>query len=286
MHAAYRTIFGTRYAKLTKEKEIRQGDVAQLRGQLGEKEIKALHFSKELKSDMYRDVEKKHREMNVSITITEQAASDLNAYYQALDRAVMQFHGDKMREINSSIRELWTKVYQGSDIDTIEINADEDKAKSTAEFDITKRKNYQYRVQMVQGDIKLDMRGRCSAGQKVLASIIIRMALAENFCAECGIFTLDEPTTNLDEENIKALANSLGLLIQERTRARDRNFQLVIITHDETFVEMLGQKGISDVYWRVSKIQRESNSPFCSCIKKQSVADLTEEIAQRQASGE
>jgi DNA repair protein RAD50 len=55
----------------------------------------------------------------------------------------------------------------------------------------------------------MEMRGRCSAGQKVLASLIIRLALAETFCLNCGILTLDEPTTNLDHENIESLARSL-----------------------------------------------------------------------------
>ena len=55
-----------------------------------------------------------------------------------------------------------------------------------------------YRVIMTKGDTRLDMRGRCSAGQKVLASLVIRLALAESFCINCGILALDEPTTNLD----------------------------------------------------------------------------------------
>jgi len=62
---------------------------------------------------------------------------------------------------------------------------------------------------MVKGDTELDMRGRCSAGQKVLTSLIIRLALAETFCLNCGILALDEPTTNLDKENISSLAVSL-----------------------------------------------------------------------------
>ena len=45
---------------------------------------------------------------------------------------------------------------------------------------------------MVKGDVELDMRGRCSAGQKVLASIIIRLALAESFGQGCGVLALDE----------------------------------------------------------------------------------------------
>jgi DNA repair protein RAD50 len=49
-----------------------------------------------------------------------------------------------------------------SDIDTIEIRSDED------EGGIMKsRRNYNYRVVMIKGDTALDMRGRCSAGQKV-----------------------------------------------------------------------------------------------------------------------
>lgn len=51
------------------------------------------------------------------------------------------------------------------------------------------------------------MRGRCSAGQKVLACLIIRLALAETFCLNCGILALDEPTTNLDA------GEAVGLLL-------------------------------------------------------------------------
>lgn len=113
-------------------------------------------------------------------------------------------------------------------------------------------RSYNYRVVMYCGGAELDMRGRCSAGQKVgragaggmkgggrkgrvlgqamagagahygwgatregraalrcaeqhaptsrqvLACLIIRLALAETFCLNCGILALDEPTTNLD----------------------------------------------------------------------------------------
>ena len=67
---------------------------------------------------------------------------------------------------------------------------------------------------MIKEETELDMRGRCSAGQKVLASIIIRLALAETFCLNCGILVLDEPTTNLDTENVEGLAQSLVDIIR------------------------------------------------------------------------
>ena len=82
------------------------------------------------------------------------------------------------------------------------IRSDNDSASST-------RRTYNYRVVMSKDQVEMDMRGRCSAGQKMLASIIIRLALSDSFGQNCGILALDEPTNALDAENIDALALSL-----------------------------------------------------------------------------
>jgi len=70
-----------------------------------------------------------------------------------------------------------------------------------------------FQVVMTKDQVEMDMRGRCSAGQKMLASIIIRLALSESFGQNCGILALDEPTNALDMENIEALATSLIELV-------------------------------------------------------------------------
>ncbi len=80
--------------------------------------------------------------------------------------------------------------------------------------------------------------------QKVLASLLIRLALAETFCADCGVLALDEPTTNLDAKNSRALALALNEIIEKRRR--QENFQLIVITHDEEFVELLGKREVAD----------------------------------------
>ena len=54
---------------------------------------------------------------------------------------------------------------------------------------------------------------------QVLASLVIRLALAETFCINCGVLALDEPTTNLDRENIESLAQALADLVQRQIRA-------------------------------------------------------------------
>lgn len=96
---------------------------------------------------------------------------------------------------------------------------------------------------MIKNGIPLEMRGRCSAGQKMIASILFRLALSDCFSSNCNILALDEPTTNLDRENIESLAATLSQLIKERANA-----QLIIITHDEQFVELINRDGIDYFY--------------------------------------
>jgi DNA repair protein RAD50 len=179
----------------------------------------------------------------IRVTASATAIDDLERYARALDQAIMEYHGHKMDELNRLIRDFWTATYQGADIDTIEIRA----APATE----AGNRSYNYRVVMLKGDTELDMRGRSSAGQRVLACLIIRLALAETFGQSCGILALDEPTTNLDRDNIDALAASLAELI--KSRREQANFQLLLITHDEEFVEAMGRHECADYYYRVYK---------------------------------
>lgn len=170
------------------------GEIRQLQDQAG-------RFARELEAD-YPDADASYKRQYVRVKCTEIAIEDLERYAKALDQAIMKYHAVKMDEINKIIREIWTNTYQGADIDTIEIRADHDISGGA--------RSYNYRVVMVKGDADLDMRGRSSAGQRVLTSLIIRLALAETFGIHCGILALDEPTTNLDHDNIESLANSLA----------------------------------------------------------------------------
>ncbi|KAH8679862.1 putative DNA repair protein RAD50 [Tricladium varicosporioides] len=197
----------------------------------------------------YKNATKQYREAHVKVEATKAAIDDLAKYHNALDAAIMKYHSLKMEEINQIAGELWQRTYQGTDVDTIMI-------RSEPETEGQKRA-YNYRVCMVKQDTELDMRGRCSAGQKVLASIIIRLALAECFGVNCGIIALDEPTTNLDTENIKALAESLHAIIE--ARRSQANFQLIIITHDEGFLTEMKARDFCETYFRVSRDEKQKS---------------------------
>ena len=97
--------------------------------------------------------------------------------------------------------------------------------------------------------------GQWSLKQPPSLTIIIRLALAETFCIDCGILALDEPTTNLDEENARSLALMLQQII--RDRSQQRNFQLIVITHDEKFAQMIGRRTFCEHYWYVHKDENQ-----------------------------
>jgi len=255
--------------------------MAQLRGKKAEAGGKAellrsnlKECQSKLKQSMYKDADENYRENLIKKKATETAIADLKKYFNALEESILRFHAIKMQEINRTIRELWEQTYTGGDIDYIEIVAEDvDAQKSKKPVDHSKRKSYSYKVMMWKGHSKMTFRGQCSAGQKVLASIIIRLALADTFCLSCGILTLDEPTTNLDTSNIDALAESLSRLIEHRSK--QANFQLIIITHDMDFVQKLGRSGVADEYYKIAKERDPSSDLMISTIKRSNIASTT-----------
>ncbi|KAI1856867.1 uncharacterized protein JN550_013641 [Neoarthrinium moseri] len=249
----YKALESTR-AKLTAERGAMMGQI-----KTKDEELKQLF--KDWETD-YAGAASKYRETHVKLETTKAAMDDLQSYNNALDHAIMRYHALKMDEVNRITGELWRDVYQGTDIDSISI-------RSENEASTTSRRAYNYRVCMRKGDTEMDMRGRCSAGQKVLACIIIRLALAESFGTNCGLIALDEPTTNLDSDNIRALAVSLHRIIEQR-RAQS-NFQLIIITHDEEFLRHMQCSDFVDHFYRVKRDEHQN-----SIIRSESIMNVSE----------
>lgn len=253
-----RSRFKQESERWTREHNALAAKQASKMGEMKSKDDQLMQLLADWNTD-YKDASSKYKESHIKVETTKAAVEDLARYGGALDKAIMQYHGLKMEEINSIIGELWQKTYRGTDVDTILIRSDNENAKGN--------RSYNYRVCMVKQGAEMDMRGRCSAGQKVLASIIIRLALAECFGVNCGLIALDEPTTNLDRDNIRSLAESLHDII--RTRQQQANFQLIVITHDEEFLRHMQCGDFSDYYYRVSRNERQK-----SIIERQSIAEV------------
>ncbi|KAK9159898.1 hypothetical protein Syun_006239 [Stephania yunnanensis] len=243
--------------KYMQEKERLRSELDRCHGTLSVYQSNISKHKLDLKQAQYNDIDKRYFNQLIQLKTTEMANKDLDRYYNALDKALMRFHTMKMEEINKIIRELWQQTYRGQDIDYISIHSASEGAGT---------RSYSYRVLMQTGDAELEMRGRCSAGQKVLASLIIRLALAETFCLNCGILALDEPTTNLDGPNAESLAAALLRIMEDRKG--QENFQLIVITHDERFAQLIGQRQHAERYYRVTKDENQH-----SIIESQEIFD-------------
>ena len=86
-----------------------------------------------------------------------------------------------------------------------------------------------------------------------MTSFVVSLALAETFCHNCGVLALDEPTSNLDERNMKGFTEALGRIVNERKKARNSGFQLIVISHDNEFIDDLARLTEVPVYFRVTK---------------------------------
>lgn len=246
-------------SQLTKQRDsitVRKGE---LLGQRGEVKHQIKKFEKELAEPKFRDSLMNYRRNYYEVQLSRKLVNDLGQHRVALEWALMQFHTEKMEEINRLIREYWRLIYRGNDIDYIQIQTEEGKDATTA---MDKRRSYNYRVIQSKNNSEIEMRGRCSAGQRVLASLIIRMALAETFSSNCGVLALDEPTTNLDRMNILSLCDALNRIVEDRQA--QSNFMLIIITHDEDFISTLGK---INSYYRVFR-----NDECKSVIRRVEVA--------------
>lgn len=215
---------------------------SQLEGKCSAETERATSIRQSLMDNRFLDIDERFRKTCIELETITSALKDLSIFYKSLDQALIAFHGRKLEEVNQVLKRLWQTVYKGKDIEYIAI---------CSEHLCSERKQYDYKVIMGCDGRELEMRGRCSAGQRVLACILIRMALSETFCVNCGILALDEPTTNLDAKNIKSLAESLNAIIARRKG--QKSFQLVIITHDEDFVSHLKARDHTDFYYTITK---------------------------------
>ena len=217
-----------------------------IRGEL--KQI--VHTIKTLNTELveYKESNKNYLNCSIEIKVLELSSEDLDKCISGLDKAIVDFHKTKIEEVNRTLKELWMNTYRGNDIDYIELKAESSETRA-----------YNYRLVMVKNGVELDMRGRSSAGQKMISSLLFRIALSDSFSQGCNVFALDEPTTNLDKENIESLAYTLSSIIKTR-----KNTQFVVITHDEDFVQLLNREGTEYFYRLIrdssgnSHIQRHS----------------------------
>ncbi|KAG9390018.1 DNA repair protein RAD50 [Carpediemonas membranifera] len=227
------TALSSRVDELSRTVGMLQGRLVEIRQEQG-------RLTDDLTNGPLHRAEGEHRRVTLDLWMQKMAAADVKQFRETLALTLTQFHQDRIAQVNLHLASLWAMAYKGHDIAAIGLET------STAASGRSS-----YHVTMTVGGHVLPMRGRCSAGQKVLACIIVRLALATAFSDSCGVLVLDEPTTHLDNRNAEAVAEGLRNLIKQSSRSR--TFQLVLITHDKSFTDRLSDGLDAARVWRVGK---------------------------------
>jgi len=204
-----------------------------------EREMK--RYERELNSKSYQAAFKNYAESMSRLVCNRAILEDLEKLKLCILKSISSFHDRMLNKINYVLQAKWKKIYQGGDIESIEVVADEIKEK---------QRGYNYQLVMRKNGTIMVMREKSSAGQRALAAIILRMTLAELFVKEFSFIALDEPTANLDENNVRSLARSIGAYVQRRA-AKGIKLQSIIITHDEEFLRALNEE-CSPYYYRTT----------------------------------
>ncbi|EJW03151.1 hypothetical protein EDEG_02456 [Edhazardia aedis USNM 41457] len=204
---------------------------------------------KEKTAEIDENTEKIYYKAYLELETLKLIKSDTLKCLQEIEKRIKEYHEEMMLEVNSKLKDLWVNTYQGNDIDYIQIDTD------------INEKTLNYTLVLVKNNTKLDMKGRSSAGQKMLACILVRIALCDVFSNDFRVLALDEPTTNLDNNNVEALAITINNVIKKC------NLQFVLITHDFRFAKMIDNSEET-----VYHVIRDENGD--SCIFKKSIHDM------------
>ena len=139
------------------------------------------NLKKKLNEPEYKGVDERQRMKMIEHETTSIVVTDLDKYYDSLDKALLSYHGMKINDINKIIRELWSLTYKGGgtygasnyyhigchldflvtkqkplcvkDITNIEIQSGQDSSSRA-------NRSYNYRIVMSKGNTQMDMRGK------------------------------------------------------------------------------------------------------------------------------
>ncbi|XP_021957620.1 DNA repair protein RAD50 isoform X1 [Folsomia candida] len=142
---------------------------------------------------------------------------------------IIKKHQDMIDDINNYLKDYWEMLFPHDDIPTILMEAAK-KSEGAIRVDY----NYHFKMQTCRNNEELQMRGRSSHGEKILASLIIRCAFTEKFASGCPIVAFDEPEGCLDEGVVRNLVDHFSSITGSN--------QVIVTSYDEEFCRKLAEK--------------------------------------------
>lgn len=165
---------------------------------------------KELRKKEYEEKIKELEKQKKEVKRLESLLRDLEIFAQALEETQIELRNNFVEIVNSTMNKLWNTLYPYRDFIAVRLYTEEG----------------DYSLQLQGRDGRwVNVEGNVSGGERAIACLALRVALALALAPQLRILVLDEPTANLDVKAISELATTL------RERINEFIHQTFLITH-------------------------------------------------------
>ena len=161
---------------------------------------------KKEQEEKIKDLEKQKKE----IQRLDKLIRDLEVFSLALEETQIELRNNFVEVVNSTMNKIWPTLYPYRDFISVRLNTEEG--------------DYELQLQGRDGNW-VNVEGNVSGGERSIACLALRIALALALARQLRILVLDEPTANLDARAIAELSITL------RERIKEFIDQTFLITH-------------------------------------------------------
>jgi DNA repair protein SbcC/Rad50 len=155
-------------------------------------------------------------ELQTKITEFEDYAGLLDRFKKALEATQLALRDELILAVNEVMSQVWVEIYPYDKWSGVRL--------SSTGLD------YTLQIKEVEGDW-VPVAGFASGGERMLASLAVRIAFARVLAPALSLLILDEPTHNLDE---KAITTFIDVI---QNKVSDFLDQIFIVTHEEKLAE-------------------------------------------------
>ena len=160
--------------------------------------------------------QKKANEFKQKIINLEEKAGFLDKFRSALEATQLALRDELILAVNEVMSSVWIEIYPYEKWSGVRLS-------STGH-------DYNLQLKEAEGDW-VSVNGFASGGERMLASLAVRIAFARVLAPSLSLLILDEPTHNLDE---KAITTFIDVV---QNKVSDFLDQIFIVTHEEKLAE-------------------------------------------------
>jgi len=223
------------------------GEERELLGRLGGLRKEVEHTEKEIERTQ-ADIQeiKRNKEMierwEAEVKFRSEFAGAFRALQQAILKVQAEMRQEFLNEVNEIMNNLWSELYPYGDYTGIRLQGTE------TDYILQLRR---------RGGEWVDVEGTTSGGERTIACLTFRIALAIFLAPSLRWIVFDEPTHNLDEKSVETLAKVMRERLPEIVK------QIFVITHDQTF-----ETAVSGTLYRFTRDKEADGPTVCQEVEE------------------